>query len=42
LIGCLPLRFGAAAIRMADAGEFDKMVAWNPPHMTSVHLADDN
>ncbi len=36
----LALRFGAAAIRMADNREFDKMVAWNPPHMTSVLLAD--
>ncbi len=36
----LALRFGAAAIRLADAGEFDKMVAWNPPKMTSVLLED--
>jgi 6-phosphofructokinase 1 len=36
----LALRFGAAAIRMADNGEFDKMVAWTPPHMTSVFLEE--
>ncbi len=36
----LALRFGAAAMRLADAGTFDHMVASNPPTMTSVPLAD--
>lgn len=36
----LALRFGAAAIRLADAGKFGHMVAWNPPNMTSVPLID--
>jgi len=36
----LALRFGAAAVRMVEAGTFDHMVAWNPPNMTSVPLAE--
>jgi 6-phosphofructokinase 1 len=36
----LALRFGAAAVRLAEAGTFDHMVASNPPNMTSVPLAD--
>ncbi|WP_028585413.1 6-phosphofructokinase [Desulfogranum mediterraneum] len=36
----LALRFGAAAVRMAEAEIFDHMVAWTPPHMISVPIAD--
>lgn len=36
----LALRFGAAAMRLAEAGTFDHMVASNPPMMTSVPLED--
>ena len=36
----LALRFGAAAVRLAEAGIFDHMVAWVPPNMTSVPIAD--
>ena len=36
----LALRFGAAAVRMAEAEMFDHMVAWTPPTMTSVPIAD--
>ena len=36
----LALRFGAAAVRLAEAGTFDHMVAWVPPSMTSVPIAD--
>ena len=36
----LALRFGAAAVRLAEAGIFDHMVAWVPPSMTSVPIAD--
>jgi len=36
----LALRFGAAAVRLAEAGVFDHMVAWVPPNMTSVPIAD--
>lgn len=36
----LALRFGAAAVRMAEAQIFDHMVAWTPPSMTSVPIAD--
>ena len=36
----LALRFGAAAIRLADEGKFGHMVAWNPPNMTSVPLIE--
>ncbi|MCI5208300.1 MAG: ATP-dependent 6-phosphofructokinase, partial [Candidatus Electrothrix sp. ATG2] len=36
----LALRFGSAAVRMAAEGLFDRMVAWTPPTMTSVLLAD--
>lgn len=36
----LALRFGAAAVRLAEAGIFDHMVAWNPPEMSSVPLEE--
>lgn len=36
----LALRFGAAAVRMAEAEIFDHMVAWTPPVMTPVPIAD--
>jgi 6-phosphofructokinase 1 len=36
----LALRFGAAAVRMADAGTFDHMVASMPPNMISVPLEE--
>jgi len=36
----LALRFGAAAVRLAEAGIFDHMVASTPPDMSSVPLAD--
>jgi 6-phosphofructokinase 1 len=36
----LALRFGAAAVRLAEAGIFDHMVAWTPPKMSSVPLED--
>ncbi|BCO10036.1 ATP-dependent 6-phosphofructokinase [Desulfolithobacter dissulfuricans] len=36
----LALRFGAAAVRMAEAGTFDHMVAWTPPCMSAVPLAE--
>ncbi|OQX18040.1 MAG: 6-phosphofructokinase [Desulfobulbaceae bacterium A2] len=36
----LALRFGAAAVRLVESGTFDHMVAWNPPNMTAVPLAD--
>ncbi len=36
----LALRFGAAAVRMAEEGLFDHMVAWTPPTMSSVLLED--
>ncbi|MCW5204532.1 ATP-dependent 6-phosphofructokinase, partial [Desulfobulbus sp. N2] len=36
----LALRFGAAAVRMAAEGLFDRMVAWTPPSMSAVLLAD--
>ena len=36
----LALRFGAAAVRLAEAEVFDHMVAWTPPEMSSVPLAD--
>ncbi len=36
----LALRFGAAAVRMAEAGTFDHMVAWTPPAMSSVPLEE--
>jgi len=35
----LALRYGAAAVRMAAAGEFGRMVSWQPPNMSSVPLA---
>jgi len=36
----LALRFGAAAVRMAEEGQFDHMVAWTPPTMSPVPIAD--
>ncbi len=36
----LALRFGAASVRMAEAELFDHMVAWTPPEMTPVPIAD--
>ncbi len=36
----LALRFGAAAVRMAEEGLFGQMVAWTPPTMSSVLLED--
>jgi len=36
----LALRFGAAAVRLAEAGIFDHMVAWTPPEMSAVPLED--
>ena len=36
----LALRFGAAAVRMAEAKIYDHMVAWVPPEMTAVPIAD--
>ncbi len=36
----LAIRFGAAAVRLAEAGNFDQMVAWTPPEMSAVPLAD--
>ncbi len=36
----LALRFGAAAVRLADAGTFDHMVAWTPPEMSAVPLEE--
>ncbi|MCI5113308.1 MAG: ATP-dependent 6-phosphofructokinase [Candidatus Electrothrix sp. LOE1_4_5] len=36
----LALRFGAAAVRFAAEGQFDRMVAWTPPTMSSVMLED--
>uniref|UniRef100_UPI004056B8C3 ATP-dependent 6-phosphofructokinase n=1 Tax=Candidatus Electronema sp. TaxID=2698783 RepID=UPI004056B8C3 len=36
----LALRFGAAAVRMAEAGQFDHMVAWTPPTMSAVPLEE--
>jgi 6-phosphofructokinase 1 len=36
----LALRFGAAAVRLVETGTFDHMVAWNPPNMSAVPLAD--
>ncbi len=36
----LALRFGAAAVRLADAGIFNHMVAFVPPGMSSVPLED--
>ncbi len=34
----LALRYGAAAVRMAAAGEWGRMVSWQPPRMASVPL----
>ena len=36
----LALRFGGAAIRMVEEEKFDQMVAWQPPVMSSVPLAE--
>jgi len=36
----LALRFGAAAVRLAEQGIFDHMVAWVPPNMTAVPIAE--
>jgi len=36
----LALRFGAAAVRMAQAKVYDHMVAWVPPNMTAVPIAE--
>ncbi len=36
----LALRFGAAAVRLAEQRVFDHMVAWVPPTMTAVPIAD--
>ena len=36
----LALRFGAAAVRMAEAEIFDHMVAWTPPTMSSAPIED--
>ncbi len=36
----LALRFGAAAVRLAEAGTFDHMVALASPEMTAVPLAE--
>ena len=36
----LALRFGAAAVRLAEQRIFDHMVAWVPPNMTSVPIAE--
>jgi 6-phosphofructokinase 1 len=36
----LALRFGAAAVRLAESGIFDHMVAWTPPKMSAVPLED--
>ncbi len=36
----LALRFGGAAIRLAEAEKFDHMVAWTPPVMSAVPLED--
>jgi ATP-dependent phosphofructokinase / diphosphate-dependent phosphofructokinase len=36
----LAIRFGSAAVRMAEAHQFDHMVAWTPPTMSAVPLED--
>jgi len=36
----LALRFGAAAVRLAEQRIFDHMVAWVPPNMTAVPIAE--
>ncbi len=36
----LSLRFGAAAVRLALQGDFDKMVSLNPPGITGVPLSE--
>ena len=34
----LSLRYGAEAVRLAAAGQWGRMVSWQPPRMTSVSL----
>jgi 6-phosphofructokinase 1 len=34
----LALRYGAAAVRMAEASQWGLMVSFRPPHMVSVPL----
>jgi len=34
----LALRYGAAAVRMADAGQWGQMVSFRPPYMTTTPL----
>jgi 6-phosphofructokinase 1 len=36
----LAIRFGSAAVRMAEAQQFDHMVAWTPPTMSAVLLEE--
>jgi ATP-dependent phosphofructokinase / diphosphate-dependent phosphofructokinase len=36
----LALRYGAAAVRLAAAEAWGRMVAWHPPKMTSVSISD--
>ncbi len=36
----LSLRFGAAAVKLAEQGHFGCMVAFDPPHMKPVPLAE--
>jgi 6-phosphofructokinase len=36
----LSLRFGAAAVRLAEEGRWGSMVAYDPPEMTAVPLGE--
>jgi 6-phosphofructokinase 1 len=36
----LALRYGAEAVRLAAAGEWGRMVSWQPPRMTSLPIRD--
>jgi 6-phosphofructokinase 1 len=36
----LALRFGCAAVRLAEEGKWNHMVAWQPPHMNPVPIAE--
>lgn len=36
----LALRFGAAAVRMVEEGQWGQMVCYRPPAMSSVPIAD--
>jgi 6-phosphofructokinase 1 len=36
----LALRYGGAAVRLAAAGQWGRMVSWQPPAMSSVPIAD--